>query len=86
MVASYNSQMLLTLSGVAIILYLALKYSKKAVEGKFSGEIKVIDRKVVDNGATLVMVKVRKKEYLLGMSAKGIYVLDTLEESHVSNT
>lgn len=55
------------------------KMAKRAQKHPFTEEIKVLDRKGLDQGISLMLVSVRDHEFLLGINAKEIKVLDKLK-------
>lgn len=61
------------------ILYLVLKWAEKFKMKRFSGEMKVIDRLQVGPNQSLVIVKIRAKDYLLSVS-KDVTLLKGLNE------
>lgn len=74
----YLFQVCITLVLFCCILYFGLKFSRHIQHKKFSGEIKIIDRTPVDNSASLVMVEIQGKRYLLGVTSKAINLLERL--------
>ncbi|MCP4049606.1 MAG: FliO/MopB family protein [bacterium] len=75
MTASYYVQVIITLSLFAGLLLILLKYSKKLTNQRFSSEIKIIDRKAVDAGATLLIVEIRGQQYIMSAGNKNINLL-----------
>ena len=59
-------------------LFALLKASHYLRMKKFSGDISIIDRIPLDANSSVMIVKVRQKEYLLGVGNKDIKVLDQL--------
>ena len=53
---------------------LSIRIQKK----KYSGEIQIIDRKPLDAQNTILLLKVRQQEYLLGVNGKQMHVLEKL--------
>ncbi len=77
MFSSHYLQVVFALLIMTGILWGVLKMSKVAVSKKFSREIKVIDRLAVETNTSLLIVQVRKKEYLMSVSNKNIEILET---------
>ncbi len=48
-----------------------------------SGNIKVIERAYLDRDKSIVIVRVGQKEYLLGVSANSVSLLQELEEGQI---
>lgn len=68
---------------VSIVLLIGLlvlvQYGAKHLKARrFSGDIQIKDRAVIDNGVSLVIVSVRDKELLLGVSNKDIQIVKEL--------
>ncbi len=74
----YSIQLILTLGIVAVGLYVALKYAKIYQEKNFSGGIKIIDRRAIDQGVNLIIVEVEGIKYLMGVSNKDIKIISEL--------
>ncbi|RAP38742.1 hypothetical protein DID80_02500 [Candidatus Marinamargulisbacteria bacterium SCGC AAA071-K20] len=81
MPVSYYIQVILSLCILGAILYGVLKFSKKIQKVKYTGEIEIIDRRVIDNGVALVMVEVREKNFLISVAGQTIQVLDSYEKT-----
>ena len=60
------------------LLFILIKVSHYLRMKKFSGDIAIIDRVPLDANTSLMIVKVREKELLLGVGNKEIKVIDTL--------
>lgn len=75
------------LIAVAVILYLSYIVSRKVGSGSVSsgmtGNIKVLDRAFVGRDKSVVIVRVGKKDYLLGVSQDSVRLLQELEEGQV---
>jgi flagellar biogenesis protein FliO len=78
---SYYVQVILSLCILLAILYGVLKFSKRIQKVKYSGEIEIIDRRVIDNGVALVMVSVHDKNFLLSVSGQTVQVIDKYEKT-----
>lgn len=59
-------------------LFALLKISHYLRMKKFSGDISIVDRIPLDTNSSIMIVKVREKEFLLGVGNKDIKVLDKL--------
>ena len=55
----------------------AIKSAEQEVLEKYSGDIKVLDRKPIDSQSSLLIVKVREKTFLLSVNAKETRVIET---------
>lgn len=75
---AYSIQLIATLGVLATALFVALKYAKTYQVKNFSGDIKIIDRRAIDQGVNLVIVEVEGKRYLMGTANKDIKVLSEL--------
>jgi len=78
MTTSYYLQVIFSLSLLAIVLYVIVKFANKWQKNRYSGDITIIDRKPIDTGSSLVIAKIRSQEYLLGLSGKTIHLLEKL--------
>jgi len=74
----YYFQVIVSLAILAGGLYLLLRFSRKIQQKRYSGEIKIIDRLPVDANSTLLIVDVRKQEFLMSASGKNITVIEKL--------
>ena len=79
MTIGYSLQVLFSLALLGAALFLFSKMAKRAQKHTFTEEIKVLDRKGLDQGISLMLVSVRDHEFLLGINAKEIKVLDKLK-------
>ena len=75
----YSLQLTVTFLVLAIILYLLSKYSKKIRLKHFSGDIKIVDRRFIDHGVSLVIVGIEESKYLLSVSNKNTELISKLE-------
>jgi flagellar biogenesis protein FliO len=66
-----------SLLGILVLLGVILKISKFTQGKRFSGDIKIIDRRGIDSGVTLMVVQVKNEEFLLSISNKSVQVLKT---------
>lgn len=67
---AYYIQASLTLIIFIAILYGALRIAKQFQQKKFSCEMKIIDRLILDSGIILYIVDVRGKQMLFSVSGK----------------
>jgi len=74
----YYFQIIVSLSVLAGGLYFLLRFSRKIQQKRYSGEIKIIDRLPVDANSTLLIINVRKQEFLMSTSGKNITVIEKL--------
>ena len=77
MTSDYYLKLLFSLTILVAILYGVLYVVKRFNRQRYTGDIHVKDRLVIDNGVSLLVVSVRKKEMLLGVSGKDIKVLQS---------
>ena len=75
----YSLQLTVTFLVLAIVLYLLSKYSKRIHLKHFSGDIKIIDRRFIDHGVSLVIVGIEGSKYLLSVSNKNTELISKLE-------
>lgn len=76
------------LIAVAVILYLSYVCSKKLGGGSLPGtgmpkNIRVVDKAFLGREKSVVIIRVGRKDYLLGVSQEGIRLLKELEEGQV---
>ena len=74
----YLVQVCITLILFCCILYFGLRFSRHIHHKKYSGELKILDRVPVDNNVSLLVVEVRDKTYLLGVTSKQINLIEKL--------
>jgi len=79
MTTAYYFKVFGTLCVVVLILMVCLRLARKFQQKRFSQEIKLLDRFPIDQGASLVIVEIRKQKYLIGVGSKPITVLDRLD-------
>jgi flagellar biogenesis protein FliO len=75
----YSLQVLCSFVLLAGALFLFSKMAKRVQKYQFTEEIKVLDRKGLDQGISLVLVSVKDHEFLLGISGKDVKVLDKIK-------
>ncbi len=68
----YQLSLLLTIAGLCALLVVALRLAKTWQLKRFSGDMSVVDRVQLDQQVSLVIVSVRGKEMLLGVTPHGI--------------
>ena len=68
-------QVVLTLLAVLVGMFFLLRFSRVVQGKKFSGEIKVLDRRAVDASVTLMVVRVRNEEFLISVANKNLAVI-----------
>lgn len=73
---SYYVQVIVSLGILAGVLYGVLRFTKYAQKAKYTEDIKVIDRVPLNQSVSLLIVKVKDKEYLLGVSGKDVQILE----------
>ncbi len=79
MTLGYSLQVFFSLTLLAAALFVFSKMAKRVQKQHFTEDIKVLDRKGLDQGISLILVSVRDHEFLLGISAKEIKVLDKIK-------
>jgi len=75
---SYFVQVAISLGILTAFLYGFYRISKTVQKHTFSGDIKIVDRKPIDSNATLLIVEVKNKEYLLSVGTKEVTLLEKL--------
>tara|TARA_A100001015_G_C15042734_1_gene740921 strand:- start:2251 stop:2499 length:249 start_codon:yes stop_codon:yes gene_type:complete len=78
----YYLQVLAVFSVLGGVLFVAYRFSLHYKQRIFSGDLKLIDRLVVDKGVSLVLVKHRESVFFLGISQKNI---STIKEISLSS-
>lgn len=73
---------------VAVVLYLSYICSKKLGGGTLPGvgvskNIKVVDKAFLGRDKSVAIIRVGRKDYLLGIAPEGIRLLKELEEGQV---
>ena len=76
MPAEYYIKLLSAICILAGMLFLLQRLSTRIQKKKYSGDIKIIDRKPLDAQNNVILIKVRDKEYLLGVNGKQMHVLE----------
>ncbi len=78
------------LAAIAVILYLSYIVSRKLGSGMLrtgmSGNIRVVEKAYIDRDKSVVIVRVGRKDYLLGVSQNSVCLLQELEEGQVEFT
>ena len=75
----YSIQLTVTLLLLAGVLYLLSKYSKKIQLKRFSGDIKIIDRRPIDHGVSLLIIGIENTKYLISVNNKQTTLISKLE-------
>ena len=75
---AYSIQLIFTLSFLGVILYFALRYAKQYQLKHFNRDIEILDRRHIDHGVVLLIVKVQDKKYLLSAANKDIKLISEL--------
>ena len=75
----YFIQLFLTLSVLIGVLVCVLKFGKLYQKKRYEGNIQLVDRIPIDNKVTLVIVKVKKKDYLFSIGGTDIKLIEKLE-------
>ncbi|NQY73429.1 MAG: flagellar biosynthetic protein FliO [Candidatus Margulisbacteria bacterium] len=78
MSAAYYFQILFSLLIFFGLVYGLFVFSKRVQKKRFSGDIKVTDRLLIGNHASLVIVTIRSHEYLISVGGKDIRLLEKL--------
>tara|TARA_B110000438_G_C15435395_1_gene488049 strand:- start:199 stop:441 length:243 start_codon:yes stop_codon:yes gene_type:complete len=76
----YYLKILLVFGGFALFFFFALKYIKRFQKHHFSGDILIVDKKVLTSTVSVMIVKVRNQELLVSVSAEGVSVLQQLSQ------
>ena len=76
MSADYYIQVIISLVVIGALLFGVYYFTRFIKMKKFSGDIVIRDRCTIDTGVSLVVFKVRNKEYLVGVSNKSITKID----------
>ncbi len=76
----YQLSVVLTLGGLCGVLYLVLRYTKTIQQRRFSGEMTVVDRLPIDQGATLIIVTVKQEQLLFSVSSKEVRLIKSLNQ------
>jgi flagellar biogenesis protein FliO len=79
MTISYSLQVLFSLALLGAALFVFSRFAKRVQTHQFTGDIHILDRKGLEQGISLVLVSVKDKEFLLGISGKEIKVLDKIK-------
>ena len=79
MSASYYLQVIVTLGLFLGFLFLAIYFTRRFQAKNFSQDIKILDRRAIDAGASLLIVEVKKKKYLLSVGSKNTQLIRELE-------
>lgn len=75
---SYTIKMLVTLALLCGLLYAILKWAESLKLKRFSGEMRVLDRLPVGPNQSLLIVKIRDKDYLMSVG-KDVQLLKEID-------
>ena len=64
-----------SLLGILCVMFVIMKLTQVTQGKRFSGDIKVIDRRGLDSGVTLMMVQVKEDRFLMSVANKSVQVL-----------
>ncbi len=64
-----------SLLGILILLGFILKIARVTQDKRFAGDIKIVDRRGIDSGVTLMVVEVKGNQFLLSIAGKTVQVL-----------
>ncbi len=64
-----------SLLGILVLLGFILKIARVTQDKRFAGDIKIIDRRGIDSGVTLMVVEVKGSQFLLSVAGKVVQVL-----------
>ena len=72
---SYYIKLLISTLILGAILIAVQKLSKTIYKKKYTGEIKIVDRLLVDANISLLIIDIRSQQYLLSVGGKEIKFL-----------
>lgn len=75
MTSSYYITLVIVFSGLAGLLFLMLKLSKKVYLKRYSGDIKITDRIPIDSNVSLMIIEVKGKSLLMSVANKDVKLL-----------
>lgn len=78
MTLQYILQVLTTLALLGVTLYVLYKVTNTVQNKRYNGDINITDRRPLDASTSLLIIKVRDKDYLVASGSKGVQVLDQL--------
>ena len=82
MTIGYYIQTLVSFGLIVALLWVSLKYIKKLQIKRLANDMAVIDRLQVSKTSSLLIVQIRKQEYLVGVTENDVKILDKLKTSH----
>jgi len=74
----YFIQVFITIALLGVFLFVLIKGSTYLQQKRYTGDIKILDRKPIDSNASLLIVKIKKEEYIVGVSGKDISIFEKL--------
>ena len=75
---SYYARLMFTLVVFLGGMILVLRYARQFQQKRYSGDIKIIDRVVIDSGAVLLIVEVKEERYLMSAGGKAVNILQKI--------
>ncbi len=82
MTIGYYIQTLVSFGLIVALLWVSLKYIKKLQIKRLANDMAVIDRLQVSKTSSLLIVQIRKQEYLVGVTENDVKILDKLKTGH----
>ena len=82
MTIGYYIQTLVSFGLIVALLWVSLKYIKKLQIKRLANDMAVIDRLQVSKTSSLLIVQIRKQEYLVGVTENDVKILDKLKTCH----
>ncbi len=82
MTIGHYIQTLVSFGLIVALLWVSLKYIKKLQIKRLANDMAVIDRLQVSKTSSLLIVQIRKQEYLVGVTENDVKILDKLKTSH----
>tara|TARA_X000001036_G_scaffold369981_1_gene356286 strand:- start:589 stop:828 length:240 start_codon:yes stop_codon:yes gene_type:complete len=79
MTSGYYIKFIVLFAILIFILMGAIQLIKWLQNKRYACDMTIVDQLIVANNTTLLIVKVRDKDYFLGISGKSIHVLDMLQ-------
>ena len=75
MAVSQYVQVFVSLTTIAIVLYVVMKVSTVYRQKRYSSEIDIIDRLPLSSTSSLVIVEIRGRQLLLGVTSSAIQLI-----------
>jgi flagellar biogenesis protein FliO len=76
MQSNYILQVMITMALLGITLYVLYRSTNALQRKRYSGDIAILDRRVIDANSSLLLVSVKNKQYFIGIGGKDLKVLD----------